>query len=69
LERRITVFAALLCYAKITPAALRRGEFGKTCREGAEAAVHNPKFDLSYSRRLNAGPAMSVAQAPLVAPA
>jgi hypothetical protein len=33
-----------LCYAKITPAALRRGEFAAAGREGAEALGPNPKF-------------------------
>jgi hypothetical protein len=43
----IAVFAASLCYAKITPAALHRGEIAGRCREGIEAAGRNPKFGLA----------------------
>jgi hypothetical protein len=36
-----------LCYAKITPAALHRGEFRRRGRQAAEAAGGNPKFRVS----------------------
>jgi hypothetical protein len=62
-QRRIAVSAASLCYAKITPAALQRGEFGNAGRAGAEAAVGNPKFGSSGCRRLIAGSPAPVAQA------
>jgi hypothetical protein len=51
-----------LCYAKITPAALHRGEFGDRCRHDAEAAGRTPKFELDDSRRVIAGAAVPVAQ-------
>jgi hypothetical protein len=47
LAAEIAVFAASLCYAKITPAALHRGDFKDRCREGAEAAGGRPKSGLS----------------------
>ena len=40
-----------MCYAKITPAALHRGEFRGRRREGAEAAGINPKFEMGDSQR------------------
>jgi len=40
-----------LCYAKITPASLQRGEFHDRTRERAEAAVRNPEFELSDAQR------------------
>jgi hypothetical protein len=43
----IAVFAASLCHAKITPAALHRGDFNDRRREGAEAAGGRPKSGLS----------------------
>jgi hypothetical protein len=36
-QRGIAVFAASFCYAKITPAALQRGEFSGCCGKDAEA--------------------------------
>jgi hypothetical protein len=62
------VFAASLCYAKITPAALHCGEIAGRCREGAEAAGRNPKFGLSDFPRVKAGLAAAVVQARWVAP-
>jgi hypothetical protein len=44
-------FATSLCYAKITPALLQRGEFCDRSRQHAEAAVCNPEFELSDPRR------------------
>jgi hypothetical protein len=40
-------FTANLCYAKIAPAALQRGDFGECRRERHEAAGGNSKFELS----------------------
>jgi hypothetical protein len=54
-QRGIGVFAAQLCYAKIAPAALHRGEFRGCCREGTEAAGPNPKFPGSNFRRRQFG--------------
>jgi hypothetical protein len=57
-QRRIDVSAALLCYAKITPASLHRGEYRDRCRRDAEAAVRNPEFELSLTRhRIRGGAA------------
>jgi hypothetical protein len=47
LAARIGAFEASLCYAKITPAALRRSENRPGRREESEAAGANPKFGLS----------------------
>jgi hypothetical protein len=47
LAARIGAFEASLCYAKIAPAALHRGEIGPRRREGSEAADANPKFGSS----------------------
>jgi hypothetical protein len=47
LAARIGAFEVLWCYAKITPAALHRGESRKPCGEAAKAAGGNPKFRLS----------------------
>jgi hypothetical protein len=63
LAARIGAFEALLCYAKITPAALHRGDFADRRREGAEAAGGRPKFGLSVSQCAIAGPAAAVVQA------
>jgi hypothetical protein len=67
-QRRIAVSAASWCYAKITPAALQRGEFVAGCRQGAEAAVRNPKSGLSGSWRRIAGVAAAVAPAAFMTP-
>jgi hypothetical protein len=48
-------FTALLCYAKITPAALHRGNFSERRDDDAEAAGRISKFELSDSRRVIAG--------------
>jgi hypothetical protein len=45
-----------LCYAKITPAALQRGENRARGREASEAAGANPKFRLSkFAHRIDGG--------------
>jgi hypothetical protein len=44
LAARIGAFEASLCYAKITPAALHRGEFAGRCREHVEAVGSKLKF-------------------------
>jgi len=44
-----------LCHAKITPAALRRGEFAAASREGAEALGRNLKFKPGGWRPVTAG--------------
>jgi hypothetical protein len=59
----IAVFAASLCYAKITPATLHRGEYRRRCRESAEAAAANPKFGLHDFPRVSAGAAMTTLEA------
>jgi hypothetical protein len=59
----IAVFAASLCYAKITPAALHCGEFRRRCRERTEAAAANPKFGLRDFPRVSAGAAMATLRA------
>jgi hypothetical protein len=63
----IAVFAASLCYAKITPAALHRGEFRRRCDEHAEAAAANPKSGLHDFRRVSAGAATATLEAPWMA--
>jgi hypothetical protein len=49
------VFAASLCYAKITPAPLRRGDSSDRWREDTEAVGREPKFGLSDSLDVIAG--------------
>jgi hypothetical protein len=68
LAARIGAFESQLCYAKITPAALQRGECRGQCRESAEAAGANPKFGLSGCSRVNPEAALPGRQAPLMAP-
>jgi hypothetical protein len=60
LAARIGAFEASLCYAKITPAALHRGEFRDLGGQGPEAAGGNPKFRLSECPRSIAGEAWPV---------
>jgi hypothetical protein len=64
LAARIAAFAASLCYAKITPAALHRGDFAERCREGAEAPGREPKFEFSDSLDVIAGAAAAVLRKP-----
>jgi hypothetical protein len=61
LAARIGAFEVLWCYAKITPAALHRGEFGGHGSEAAEAAGGNPKFRLSkFAHGFTGGPLPAV---------
>jgi hypothetical protein len=46
-----------LCYAKIEPAALHRGEIAFPCREDIEAVGRKPEFELSVSLTVIAGSA------------
>jgi hypothetical protein len=57
-----------LCYAKITPAPLQRGEFAARGRKAAEAAVRNPKFRLSRPGQQIAGSAAPVAMMSAMTP-
>jgi hypothetical protein len=47
LAARIGAFEASLCYAKIKPAALHRGEIVLPCRADIEAVGGRPEFELS----------------------
>jgi hypothetical protein len=53
-----------LCYAKITPAALRCGDCSDRCREDTEAVGREPKFGLSDSLDVIAGAAAEVLRKP-----
>jgi hypothetical protein len=54
-----------LCYAKIEPAALHRGEIVFPCREDIEAIGRKPEFELSDLPAVIAGAAALVpARAP-----
>jgi hypothetical protein len=68
LAARIGAFEASLCYAKITPAALQRGESWDCCRESAEAAGANSKFELDEFPRGIAGAATPIPPALRMAP-
>jgi hypothetical protein len=46
-QRCITVLTALLCYAKIAPAALQRGNIGRRRRAVSETAGGKPESALS----------------------
>jgi hypothetical protein len=52
-----------MCYARITPAALHRGEFRRRRCHLAEAAGRNPKFGLIDFRRVSASEAAPILQA------
>jgi hypothetical protein len=52
LAARDAVVTALLCYAKITPAALHCNEIGWPCRDGDEAAGRKPEFRVSNFIRI-----------------
>jgi hypothetical protein len=56
-------FTASLCYAKITPAALHRGDFDHRYCENAEAAGRMPKSELSDFVRVIACPAAPIVRA------
>jgi hypothetical protein len=59
---------SLWCHAKITPAALHRGNFGDCCRGSAEAAGGRSKFFLSDFLCVTGGRLSPVAPMPLLAP-
>jgi hypothetical protein len=63
LAARDFAFTASLCYAKIAPAALHRGDFDGHCCEHAEAAGAMPKSELRDFIRVIAGPAAPIMQA------
>jgi hypothetical protein len=67
LAARDFAFTASLCYAKIAPAALHRGDFDGRCCEHAEAAGAMPKSELRDLVRAIAGPAAPIMQAPWMA--
>jgi len=56
-------FTASLCYAKIEPAALHRGDFGGRRCEQAEAAGRMPKSELRDFVGAIVGPAAPIAHA------
>jgi hypothetical protein len=62
LAARIGAFEASLCHAKITPAALHRGDFDCPCREGVEALGPRAKFELNDFWRMVAGAASPALQ-------
>jgi hypothetical protein len=55
---------AFLCYAKIAPAALHRGDFGGCCCERAEAAEGTLKSELRGFVRVVVRPAAPIMPAP-----
>jgi hypothetical protein len=62
LAARIGAFDALCCYAKITPAALHRGEISSRCLDDAEAVGRKPEFDPDgFRRRLAEAAAQAMA--------
>jgi hypothetical protein len=63
LAARIGAFEAPLCYAKIEPAALHRGEIGCRCREDIEAVGQKPEFELGDPPTVIAGTAALASQA------
>jgi len=67
LAERDFASTASLCYAKIAPAALHRGDFDGHCGERAEAAGAMPKSGLRDFVRAIVGPAALIMQAPRMA--
>jgi hypothetical protein len=63
LAARDFALTASLCYAKIAPAALHRGDFDGHCDERAEAAGAMPKSELRDFFGVIAGPAAPIMQA------
>jgi hypothetical protein len=61
---RIGVFAATWCYAKITPAALHRGDFACRGRKDREVSGRHSKFAMSYFRRVVAASAAPLTPGP-----
>jgi hypothetical protein len=51
-----------LCYAKITPAVLQRGDFDDRGRKDGEAVGRLPEFALNASTRVTADGAPKVVQ-------
>jgi hypothetical protein len=60
LAARIGAFEASLCYAKITPAALQRGEFAGRCRQHGEAVGSKLKFEFAEFWPSTVGAALAV---------
>jgi hypothetical protein len=67
-QRGIAVFAAAFCYAKITPAALQRGEFCGRCDWHAEALGPKRKSGAGDFWRTASGPVLPIAETPWMAP-
>jgi hypothetical protein len=67
LAARDFAFTASLCYAKIAPAALHRGDFDRHCCEHTEAAGAMPKSELRDFVGVIAGAAAPVVQEPRMA--
>jgi len=67
LAARDFAFTASLCYAKIAPAALHRGDFDGRCCERAEAAGAMPKSELRDFVRVIVDPAAPIMQTPRMA--
>jgi hypothetical protein len=67
LAARTGACEASLCYAKITPAALHRGEFAIDSRKHVEAVGRKPEFEVSNFGRVTAGTAEPVAPTRLMA--
>jgi len=61
-QHGIAVFAASFCYAKITPAALQRGEFNGRCGWHAEALGRKRKSGSSDFWRTTSGPVLPIAE-------
>jgi hypothetical protein len=67
LAARDFAFTASLCYAKIAPGALHRGDFDGHGCDHAEAAGAMPKFELRDLVGVMVGAAAPTMQAPLMA--
>jgi len=67
-QHGIAVFAASFCHAKITPAALQRGEFSGRCGWHAEALGRKRKSGSSDFWRTTSGPVLPIAETPWMAP-
>jgi len=63
LAARDFAFTASLCYAKIAPAAVHRGDFDGRCCAHAEAAGRMPKSELRDFVRAIADPAAPIMHA------
>jgi len=67
LAARDFAFTASLCYAKIAPGALHRGDFDGHCCEGTEAAGAMPKSELRDFVGVMVGAAAPTMQVPRMA--